>query len=287
MFGLDSNTIGVITAGVLCLVAVILQICIILLREQCIRQKKLCQDSDYLTQILPDWIKGAGAASIAPELLKLRNSIDNYAKIAGESQAEALQEIVNSFIAAMDKKIEESATQYERRIAQSTEHLNNSLGDINTTVSVVLTDALSGFDSELQATLTELLGTMKKMRVATNNIPRVIDNSFTEFQRSFDEMETEMQKTINAFRDMRTKIEKQQQLLGPVDSSMLRADTPAANSNSTIEKSKKPEVVDDTTSSVPAPSKESEKAQPAQNKGGLFSKIAKRSSTGSMNFSDY
>ena len=287
MFGLDSMTIVTIIAGILCLMAVMLLICIILLGKQSARHNKLCQDSDYLNQKLPEWIKGSVAASIAPELLKLRNSIDNYAKIAGESQAEALQEIVNSFIASMDKKVEESATQYEMRIAQSTEHLNNSLGDINTTVSVALTDALSGFDSELQATLTELLGTMKKMRATTNNIPRVIDNSFTELQRSFDEMETEMQKTINAFRDMRTKIEKQQQLLGPVDSSMLRADTPIATSNSTAENRKQPEVAADTTPQVPTPNKTTEEAQPSQNKGGLFSKFTKRSSTGSMNFSDY
>ena len=224
MLNLNSSSLILIIVGFLCVLTILLIVVVINLSNLLKQQKTSCQDNNYLIQSMPVWIKDGITESMRPELEKLRQAIDNYAATTGDSQSEALQIIVDSFISSMNKKIEESATQYAMRIAQSSEQFNRSLSEINATVSVTLTDALAGFDSELQATLTELLETMKKLRAATNNIPKVIDSSFSEMQRSFDEMEEEMQKTISTFRDMRQKIDSQKSALGPVQPTMIRSE---------------------------------------------------------------
>lgn len=233
MFLQDSTFVMTIMAALLCVLVLLGVAGLIVMIKHLKRSNKLCLDNSYIIQKLPDWIKTSVLEALKPELDSMRRSIDNYAVIAGESQSEALQILLDNFVVELNKKVEESAAQYEMRIAQSSEHLNRSLAEINSSVSVTLTDALGGFDSELQATLTELLETMKRLRAVTNNIPKIIDNSFAEMQRSFDEMESEMQKTITAFRDMRVKIEAQQNALGPVQPGMVRQEsvTPVPTTN--------------------------------------------------------
>ena len=223
-FTFDTTLLLIIITGLLALLTLFLLILLVIMGKLLKQSKKACQDSNYISQKIPVWIKEGITESVKPELDKVRRVFENYAETVGDSQVEALEEVIDRFVAELNKKVEESASQYTMRIAQSAEQFNRSLADINSTVSVTLTNALGGFDSELQATLTELLNTMKKLRSVTNNIPKVIDNSFAEMQRSFDEMETEMQHTIAAFRDMRIKIEAQQNALGPVQPGMLRND---------------------------------------------------------------
>ncbi len=222
MFTQDSSTIMTIMTVLLGILVLIGGGVLFAMIKQLKQNNRICQDNSYIIQKMPSWIKDNVSDSLKPELDSLRRTVDNYAKTAGESQSEALQILVDHFIDDLNKKVEESAEQYAARIAQSAEHLNRSLAEINSSVSVALTDALGGFDSELQATLTELLETMKRLRAVTNNIPKIIDNSFAEMQRSFDDMEGEMQKTITAFRDMRIKIEAQQKILGPVQPGMVQ-----------------------------------------------------------------
>ena len=209
MFSQDTTTITIIMAALLCVLVILGIVILVIMIKQLKRNNRVCQDNSYLIQKMPNWIKDSVSDALKPELDSMRRSIDNYAKTSGESQ-------------------------YAMRIAQSAEHFNRSLAEINSSVSVTLTDALGGFDTELQATLTELLETMKRLRAVTNNIPKIIDNSFAEMQRSFDEMEGEMQKTINAFRDMRVKIEAQQAALGPVQPGMVR-ETPVQPEPSSTE----------------------------------------------------
>ncbi len=234
MFSQDTTTITIIMAALLCVLVILGIVILVIMIKQLKRNNRVCQDNSYLIQKMPNWIKDSVSDALKPELDSMRRSIDNYAKTSGESQSEALQILIDHFVDELNKKVEESATQYAMRIAQSAEHFNRSLAEINSSVSVTLTDALGGFDTELQATLTELLETMKRLRAVTNNIPKIIDNSFAEMQRSFGEMEGEMQKTINAFRDMRVKIEAQQAALGPVQPGMVR-ETPVQPEPSSTE----------------------------------------------------
>ncbi|MGN1020534.1 MAG: hypothetical protein ACI4O7_09160 [Aristaeellaceae bacterium] len=265
--------IMLVTTGILALICLLLFILLILMGRQLRRSAVLCQDSSYILQKLPAWIQDGIADALKPELDKLHSLLEHQAQLVGDSQTEALEEVVSQFVAELNRRVEESAAQYVQRIAQSTEQFNKSLADINATVSVTLTDALAGFNDELQLILQELPATMKQLRAVTGNVPKVIDHSFAELQRSFDDMEKEMQQTLLAFRNMRTKIEAQQRMLGPVQPGMLRDEAVMRRSVPEPQSAVTPE-----SQPVPAPPAQ-EPAIPGPKNDAAQS--------GSMNFSNY